>query len=245
MEEKMAQGRYFAMLYQRTDVAAQQQILYNNDPNSIYVAVDGPKNSNGDDHTLPGGGIQGWTVTMISKNCKRPDRAIELMSYLMSEHGQTMVLLGPEGVTYDMVDNKPVVKPEVDEMLQSDRAAYDRAYGGSDTFWMFQDLAMQAQWAEGAKEPLKQLEEWTYPYTQFLSQYDGLDPAIGTEEEIIGLKVGRLWGETLPKLLLAKSDAEFDEIFNKFVADREALGFDKLLAVKQALMEKNKAKLGL
>ena len=102
MEEKMAQGRYFAMLYQRTDVAAQQQILYNNDPNSIYVAVDGPKNSNGDDHTLPGGGIQGWTVTMISKNCKRPDRAIELMSYLMSEHGQKMVLLGPEGVTYDM-----------------------------------------------------------------------------------------------------------------------------------------------
>ena len=245
MEEKMAQGRYFAMLYQRTDIATQQKILYNNDPNSIYIAIDGPKNANGDDHTLPGGGIQGWTITMISKNCERPDRAIEFMSYLMSEHGQKMVLLGPEGETYDMVDGKPVVKPEVNELLQTDRVAYDRKYGGSDTFWMFQDLAMQAQWAEGAKEPLKQLEEWTYPYTKFLSQYDGLTPAIGSEEEIIDLKVGRLWGETLPKLLLAQSEAEFDEIFNKFVADRDALGFDKLLAVKQTIMEKNKAKLGL
>jgi putative aldouronate transport system substrate-binding protein len=35
MEEKIAQGRYFCMLFQRTDLQAQQKILYANDPNSI------------------------------------------------------------------------------------------------------------------------------------------------------------------------------------------------------------------
>jgi len=84
MEEKIAQGRYFCMLFQRTDLQAQQKILYANDPNSIYIAVDGPKNSKGDTYTLPGTGINGWTLTMISKNCDRPDRAIQLFSYLMS-----------------------------------------------------------------------------------------------------------------------------------------------------------------
>lgn len=245
MEEKIAQGRYFAMMYQRTDMAAQQKILYNNDPNSIYIAIDGPKNTAGDDHVLPGVGIQGWTVTMISKNCERPDRAIELLTYLMSEHGQKRVFLGVEGETYDMVDGKPVIKPEAKELLQTDRTAYDRKYGADDTFWMLQDLAMQLQWSEGSQEPLKQLEEWTYPYTTFVSQYEGLNPAVGSEEEIIGLKIGRTWGEVLPKLLLAKSEAEFDELFNKFLQDRESLGQEKLVAVQQEIMEQNKAKLGL
>ena len=155
------------------------------------------------------------------------------------------VYLGIEGETYDMVDGKPVIKDEVKQLLQTDRTAYDRKYGADDTFWMLQDLAMQLQWVEAPQAPLAQLEEWTYPYTTFLSQYEGLDPAVGTEEEIIGLKIGRAWGEVLPKLLLAQSDAEFDELFNKFLADRESLGYEKLMTVKQAMMEENKAKLGL
>ena len=245
MEEKIAQGRYFAMMYQRTDMANQQKILFENDPNSIYMAIEGPKNANGDDHTLQGVGIAGWTVTMISKNCENPDRAIQLMSYLMSEEGQKLICLGIEGQTYDVVDGKPVVRQEVKDLLQSDRTAYDRKYGADDTFWMFQDLAMQAQWSEGPQEPLKQLEEWTYPYTEFISQYEGLNPAVGTEEEVINLKARRLFGETLPKLLLAKSDGEFDQIYNKFLEDRNALGYDKVIAVKQTMMDDNKVKLGL
>lgn len=245
MEEKIAQGRYFAMMYQRSDMANQQKILFENDPNSVYIAVDGPKNAKGDDPTLAGVGIAGWTVTLISKNCERPDRAIELLTYLMSEHGQMRTFLGVEGETYDRVNGKPVVKEEVKQLLQTDRAAYDRQYGANNAFWMMQDLAMQAQWAEAPQEPLKQLEEWTYPYTQFISQYDGLDPAIGTEEEIIDLKAKRLFGETLPKLLLSKSDEEFDQMYNQFLEERNALGYDKVITVKQTMMDENKAKLGI
>ncbi|OON96418.1 MAG: ABC transporter substrate-binding protein [Epulopiscium sp. Nele67-Bin005] len=244
MEEKQAQGRYFAMLYQRTDMATQQQILFNNDPDSIYVAIDGPKNSSGDDHTLPGVGIQGWTVTLISKNCDDPERAIQFMSYFMSEHGQRMIKVGVEGEMYEMVNGQPVLHKEVQELLDSDRAAYDRKYGAEDTFWMMQDLPMQQQWTEASKEPFLQLEEWAAQYTIFNSQYDGLNPALGSAEEVIALKVSTLWGNTLPALLLAKDEAEFDAIFEKYVNDRDALGYDKLLAVQQELLEENKEKLG-
>ncbi len=104
MEEKIAQGRYFCMLYQRTDMEDQEKILYANDPDSIYIAVDGPANSAGDDPVLPGAGLNGWTVTLISKNCSAPERAIELLTYLMSEEGQLTTYLGVEGVTYDIVE---------------------------------------------------------------------------------------------------------------------------------------------
>jgi len=91
MSEKIAEGRYFCMLYQRTDLADQEKLLYEKDPDSIYIAVDGPKNSRGEDPVLPSNGIPGWTITLISKNCEHPDRAIKFLSYLMSENGQKLM----------------------------------------------------------------------------------------------------------------------------------------------------------
>ncbi|MCR5753331.1 MAG: extracellular solute-binding protein, partial [Acetatifactor sp.] len=132
MEEKIAEGRYFCMLYQYTDISAQQKELYANDPDSIYIAIDGPKNHNGDDHVLPTNTASGWTVTMISKNCKHPDRAMQFMDYLISEEGQKMVYLGVEGVTYDVVDGQPVLKEKVKKLLNTNRQKYDALYGADD-----------------------------------------------------------------------------------------------------------------
>jgi len=244
MEEKIAQGRYFCMLYQRTDFMDQQKMLYENDPDSIYIAIDGPKNSNGDPHTLPGTGINGWTLTFISKNCERPDRAIQLCSYLMSEHGQLMTWLGVEGETWDYVDGKPTMKQEVRDILKSDRAEYDRLYGSDSAYWMFQDNAMALQWTEPAGPPLQQMEEWTYKYVITTSQYDVTLPA-GSDEAEIQSKVDNEWGRILPKLLLAKSEAEFDNELNDFIKQCEEWGFDKVLAAKTVLMNEAKAKLGL
>ena len=162
MEEKIAQGRYFCMLYQYTDMSAQQKTLYSKDPDSIYIAVDGPKNANGDDHVLPTNTVNGWTITMVSKNCQNPDRAIQFIDYLISEEGQKMVYLGIEGLTYDMVDGKEVVRPDVLELLNTDRGAYDELYGADDAYWMFQDNVMQQKWRQKNEGPTAQLEEWTY-----------------------------------------------------------------------------------
>jgi putative aldouronate transport system substrate-binding protein len=244
MEEKIAQGRYFCMLYQRTDLAEQEKILYANDPNSIYIAVDGPKNSAGADYTLPGTGINGWTLTMISKNCERPDRAIQLCSYLMSEHGQLMTWLGVEGVTWDMVDGKPTMKQEVRDLLTSDRAEYDKQYGADTAYWMLMDNAMALQWAVPPAEPLGQMEQWTYPYVMTTSQYDITLPADSDAAEIKS-KIDNEWGVVLPKLLLAKDDAEFDQIWNEFLQKRVDFGLADLLSAQTELMNVAKGKLGL
>ena len=52
-----------------------------------------------------------------------------------------------------------------------------------------------------------------------------------------------LWGSTLPALLRAPSEEEFDAIFQNYVTQRDAFGYDQLLAYKQAQLEINKAKL--
>ncbi len=244
MSEKIAKGQYFCMLYQRTDLADQQKILYAEKPDHIYIAIDGPKNSKGDDHVLPTNSTNGWTITFISKNCKDPKRAIALMEYFLSEHGQKMISLGVEGEMYDVVDGQYVLRDEVAELLATDRVAYDHIYGADDTYWMLQDNNMQKQWMPPTVEPLRQMEEWTYPYSQYLGQYEIYmkeDSEVGEAQD----KINLLWSKTLRQLLLADSEQEFDEIMADFEKERDALGFDLVLEESTRQMKENKRRLGL
>lgn len=245
MEEKIAQGRYFAMIYQRSDLAAQQNILYANDPNSVYIAVDGPANRDLDPPTLAGQGIAGWTITMISKNVEDPDRAIQFMSYLMSEEGQKDLYLGPEGVTYDVVEGVPTLKPEVQELLNSDRSAFDKKYGAISTFWMLMDNPMLMQWEPETAEPLAQPLNWTKGKTTYFAQYDNIDPLPDTDLGISLDKIKRKWSEALPKMLLAENDAEFDEIFNAYLEYREKNDYQAIVEYQETKIEENKKRLGM
>lgn len=244
MNEKVADGRYFCMLYQRTDIADQESALYQKDPDSIYIAVDGPKNSNGDDPVLSTNSITGWTITLISKNCKHPDRAISFIDYLLSEEGQKMTSIGVEGEMYDLVDGEVVLKDDVKQMLITDRKKYDEVYGADDTYWMLQNNMMQSDWMPEKQYPLNQLEEWTYPYTKYTGEYD-LFLQDNSAAAQANSRIDTLWGNTLPRLLLAKSDQEFDEMVEQFKKEREELGYKQVMDAKQKLMEENKKRLGI
>ncbi len=242
--EKIEEGRYFCMLYQRTDMADQQKILYDKNPEKIYIAIDGPRNSRGDDPVLPVNGIAGWTLTFISKNCKDPERAIKFIDYLMSEEGQKITYLGIEGKTYDMKGDVPVIKPEVKELLSADREAYNTLYGADNTYWMLQNNVLQLKWQTEIDEPLRQMNEWACPYAAYVGQYEVY---INEDSELgrIYASTRSLWGKTLPMLLLAGSDDEFDRILKDYLEQRKALGYDELAAEETRQIKRNKEKLGL
>ena len=244
MEEKLAEGRYFCMIYQYTDLLAQQRILYENNPESIYIAVEGPRNSAGDAPTLPTTSINGWTVTMISKNCKDPKRAIAFMDYLMSEHGQKRIFLGVEGITYDMVDGKAVLRDEVKALLDTNRVQYDTVYGADDAYWMLQDNAMQLQWEQESIPAIQQLKDWSLKYPAYDGAYDIYLPVESAYAKV-DAQINKLWSEILPKLLLAETENAFDEILAEFVIEREALGYEALMEEKNVYMIEAKKKLGI
>lgn len=244
MEEKVAQGRYFCMLYQYSDMLTQQKILYANDPDSIYMAVEGPRNANGDDPLRPTTTINGWTVTLISKNCKHPERAIAFLDYLMSEHGQLLTYLGVEGVTYDIKDGKPVLRDNIKQILDTDRAAYDREYGADDAYWMLQDNVMQLQWKQEPSPATAQLEECGRKYVVYNGQYDVVF-ASGSKEASEEDKITKLWSQTLPALLMAPSEEEFDTLFEEFIEKRDELGYTDVMEKKTAYMNSAKEKLGI
>ncbi|WP_145946243.1 extracellular solute-binding protein [Paenibacillus sp. Y412MC10] len=243
MEEKIAQGRYFAMLYQRSDFDAQNMSLYQKDPNSAYIAINGPANSKKDAPTLSGPGISGWTLTLISKDVKDKKRAIEFLTYLISEEGNKDLFLGEKGVTYDNIDGKDQFLPDVVKLLNTDRTAFDQKYGASYTYWMLMDTNMNLQWAPPGVDPQKQMADWTKGKSISMSEFDNLDPPSTSEEGVAGSKNARNWGKLLPKLLLAKSDADFDNMWNSYIEDRNKNKQDKIDAYRQKAYEENVKKL--
>ncbi len=243
--ENVEQGRYFCMIYQRTDIAEQQAARYANDPDSVYIAVDGPRNSRGDDPVLPLSSVKGWMISMISKDCKHPDLAMRLFSYLLSEEGQKLIYLGVEGEAYEELDDGTIVcDPEANELRRFQKRTYNSIYGGDDTFWMLMDNVVQQKWAYPLEEPTKQPAEWTYPYAAYTSQYD---VAIPQDSELARIETvqNELWGKTLRELLLAENEAAFDKILADYLKERELYGYDNLMEEKTRQMRLNKKAMGV
>lgn len=244
VSEKLLRGQYFCLIYQWSDMEAEQRQLYYEIPKGAYMAVDGPKNSAGDDHTLSGVGMNGWTVTFITRDCRDPEKAIQLMAFLMSEEGQKLTALGVEGVDYTWEDGVPVPSQEAQNLLRQDYPAYIASIGANNTYWMLLDNTLQSQWQTACDPALEQIRTWAMGYTVDNTPYEVAFPP-GSEAELINRRTERLWGETLPQLLMAASEEEFDRLLSQYVEQRAQLGWDQLQQAKTRQYEINRERLAV
>lgn len=243
LEEEIAQERVFAVLYQNSGFAKEQQIFWEQDPDTAYITIQGP--SCGVPPTIEGPSIGGWTVTCVTKNCKDPERAIEFMSYLLSEEGTRATIYGPLGVSCELDENGvPYYLPEYQELYTNNFEEFNEKTG-EDPLWMLRDPVLEKNWTAEPPVYLKDMYAWGRPYVVSMSEYSQLDPGAGTEESEIKQDIDLLWGATLPKLLTAASDEEFDTILNDYFKQRDDFGWEKLLAFQQAKYEENCKKLGI
>lgn len=205
LEEKIGKGRYFCLFYQSSDIEQQQKEIYDTNPDQIYIAVAGPRNSSKENPVLPVSGINGWTVTYISKNCTCQKEAIQIVSFLLSKKGQKLV-----------------------------------SEEGQDDFWMLLDESENTEFPEY----IRQMKNWSEPYSRYLGQYE-LNFGENLEMTNVQKKLQGIWADTLPHLLLAKSEAEFDRIVNDYIKRRNASRYGEYEAAATALIQKNKSKMGI
>ncbi|RJX37106.1 extracellular solute-binding protein [Paenibacillus pinisoli] len=245
VEEKTNNARYFMMVREWNGMAAVNPMLAASaNPESYYVAVDGPQNSRGDSAKLFPGNMDGWMVTMISKNTKHPERAIRFLSYLASEEGQRDLFLGKEGETWDMVDGKPTLKPEMVDLLSNDIEKLEKEYGVMDTYWMVRNPVIINQWRPEKAPVLKQMEDFANAQADIDSGiYKGLDPLGDSDVAVAWARISQNWEEVMPELITAKDEATFDKVFESFLARRDSYGFDKVLEFRQAELDVRKAKM--
>lgn len=245
VEEKTNNARYFMMIREWTGMTAVNPMLAAGaNPDSNYIAVDGPQNSKGDSAKLFPGNMDGWMVTMISKSTENPERAIRFLTYLASEEGQRDLFLGKEGETWDMVDGKPQLKAEFTDMLGSNIEKLEKEYGILDTYWMMRNPVIVNQWRPEKAPVIKQMEDFANAQADIDSGiYKGLDPLGDSDVAVAWARISQNWEEVLPELITAKDEAAFDKIFDSFLSRRDSYGFAQVKEYRQTELDARKAKM--
>lgn len=189
---------------------------------------------NGKDPKYPYARLMGWQGFFISKNAKNPERIIKFAEYAWSKEGQLDFRYGKLGETYEMVDGLPQLKPELIKLKKTDSNAFSAKYGleESTLLWRTGEL-----WDKADKRAFIENYPDDYAAREKLLKYnndvfglgiDNIEPEGSTDEGVINAKIKDIWNKTIPKLLMSKSDAEFNQKYENFIVQIDKVGARKV-----------------
>ncbi len=126
IQTNISRGNVFASIVTPQDYQNQFKNCYSNGIEYIPLVL---RNYNGDDPVLQDISGNGYLLTMISNNCKRPDKVIKVLDFLYSEEGQRLVCFGVEGETYEFTDEEKTAIKWTDRYLSGINGnAQDKAW---------------------------------------------------------------------------------------------------------------------
>ncbi|MEK3875258.1 hypothetical protein [Paenibacillus sp. FSL M7-0420] len=250
--EKMTQGSIFMKIGSYADYKDPVNNLYQADKEAKYVTVDAIQSKEG---TLPQYGRslnKGWTLTFINKKSKQQDRAIQFLEYLYSEHGQTVNSFGKEGETFTVTaDGKYKLNAEIEEAINKDWNAASKKWGFDSIWWMVNEV-----WLKDVKEAEK-TEQTEYMDKLFSGTakymfsndvmdsgnlFDAYEP--GSKEANAEAKINVYWAQIVPKIIFAKSEAEFESVYTEALATLDKLGLKDIEAAKNVRVQELKEATG-
>jgi len=219
----------------------------------------GPLNDIQGDNRRVTHGKTGRGCMAISSKADHPEQIFQFFDWLSTVQGQTIAQYGAEGVSYDMVNGKPVLKPEVLKELNDGNTDYlintvGAAFGGSGNYFFEFVLTDknnvenfgEARPGSASSDTFKHSIGISTEYPLVKKMVPGLDAtAYMTAEglEDVKTQLDLLdWKETLVQAYYAKSDDEVKKIIEAFRAQLKAAGVEKFENyVKDVYDKDNKA----
>lgn len=253
IEEKMTQGAIFMKIGSYADYTSPVNQLYASDPNAKYITIDAIKSSEG---TLPQYGRslnKGWTLTFVNKNSKNADRAIQFIEYLYSEHGHTVCSFGKEGETFTVTaDGKYMLNSDIQEAFNTDWNSASKQWGFDSIWWLVNEVWLKHVKEAEMTEQTEYLDSLFFGTSEYMFSNDTLDSgnlfdayAPGSDEANADSKITVYWAQIVPKMILAKTSAEFESIYNEAIATMDKLGLKSIEAAKDVRVQEFKKAMGV
>ncbi|WP_310605596.1 extracellular solute-binding protein [Anaerosporobacter sp.] len=244
-EEKIKSGKYATVMMDGTPQCSGFLTTWmNSNPDSAYIAIDGPQSTIGNKPTLNQAGIGGWMVSYITKKCKDPAKAIQLFTYLLTEEGQILTQYGIEGVSYNVnAEGKFELTAEAKDMQQNDNDRFKKEYRIGEFFFFGHDKYKTLS-DDAYPESIKQLQEWGTGKLVPHFVLENTSPDAGTEEARINSGVTTEWVTTLVGMIRSNSPEAFDAVVEGYKKFLDENNYAAVIDVKNQKIEKNKVKLG-
>lgn len=204
-------------------------ILLQNDPESIFVAIE-PMSATGNPFTFRGSSrMTGSSITLIPKTCSDPAAALRIIRYGASPAGSLQMYKGNPGQHYIVTDGVFYRTQEVYEAMQGGNfAEWNLTEGINDYYWFYYSPIEEGQQVY----PLR--AEYDIPNTHPYS-YDGTNELFGmsvntTSQAGIAYSYSNQIGWTeQAAAIIADSEAECRRIVRDMQAEiRKVAYFDEL-----------------
>ncbi len=261
----------------RQQLSMREQDGYNEstntvDPSKDYVSIM-LTNENGDAPLLMDYAGRGYYNVMITKNCKREDRVIKVLDYLMSEQGQREMIYGEiEGEyynysvrpgeinprtgkvsTYGVIEPTEKLKKAVSKGNRQSvislgigrlsplvNSLYARMVSESDDF-----AGIVAPYYWTSYKIKKTYFENTFSRLPFRYPLDVSDRKALNKYVDQQADIEAVWIDALPKMIMAKTKEELNNVYTKALQVSKAKGADEWLAFRNASFKKYKQELGI
>lgn len=237
------------------DVHNYEHIIYSNED---WVPL-GPLNDiQGDNKRVTNGkGARG--AMAISADAKNPEEIFKFFDWLSTPEGQMIAQYGVEGVSYDLVDGKPVLKEEVLAKLNDGDIDYlvnevGSGFGGAGNYFFefvitdndnMENFGESRPGAGGESSFARSVQIATdFPMEKKL--VEGLSATAylsAPEMEAVKTQLDLLdWKETLVQAFYAENDDDVKKIVESFRAQLKAAGVEEFENYVKGIYEKdNKA----
>lgn len=224
-------------------------ILQAKDPNAGYDYIPFLYDKSADPATVNPHtyGTLGWNVVVITKKAKDPDLIFQFYDWWAGEDGQRINAFGPPGLLYDTVDEHgaPIDNEKAKTIKAEERANLKLGLFNPLGSWLFYVIGHYRN------EQNPNAVNWGNAASEFFGKYAKLnadqfnnmtlDPK--SDAGIVQQQLKTLWYDANAKLVFAKSDEEFEAVFEKLKSDAAKAGYDKLLAEKTAIWKANLEKM--
>ena len=246
-KEKLDTNGYFAVLAEGTpQLSGNLNKAAGHNPAATYIAVDAMQNTAKDTPQLTQTGISGWTVTYITKKCSDPERAIDLMQYLVSDPGQRAIFYGTEGTTFTLKNGVPTLNADVKALQLSDNDKFKKIYRMGEVWMLGNDMYKIKLGVSHADDTaaMQQIYDWTKGKMHPNFDTENYDPT-GTSIEAKNLQnINAKWATTVVGMVRAKSNQDLQTVLKTWTDFRDKNGWNKIVAYRETQIAENVKKLG-
>lgn len=189
----------------------------------------------------------GWNVSVITTAAKDPEKIFAFLDWLTGPEGQSVLMWGPPG-GYWTGEFDGEGFPVFTEAYGNDPGGVAELQADNDPF-MWNGNTVYVDTAKAKFEstlPLHQRNwatHWQYEITwqtqANATEFINLNPMPDSEEGIIRQSVDDIFTEARARSLMAKSDEEVNQIWDKAEADAQKVGYEKLLQWRTQKWQEN------
>lgn len=238
-KEKLIQGRYFAFLHNNARGLAEYMSKNNaRNPKETYIAVEGPRNSKGEKPTFAGGTIGGWTETFITRSTKEPQKAMELLTYMISDYGTMVTEFGVEGQTYTLDNNGKAVYTEATEQLRNTDFNKFQEVIGIGNYWLVSNENYAISKGLKPATTIRQMVAWSADKLAPRFELEDIDPSKGfMSRNLLKLNTSRV--QAIVAFLQAPTSQAGRKIWQDYLKNRDKYHYQEILDYRNQQIAKN------